>query len=389
MRAGRPHLLHIFPSFDVGGQQARLAVLANQLGDRYRHTILALDGAFGCAARLSPAVDHELATPGSLPRPLPQRLLAIRRRLARIRPDLLLTYNWGSIEWALANRLLPVCRHLHFEDGFGPEERDRQLRRRVLTRRVALSGRSTVVVPSRTLARLASECWRLSPQRVLQLPNGIDCGRFERALEPGGRERLVGSAGSLIVGTVAVLRPEKNLARLLRAMAPLFARLDVRLAIVGDGPERPALAQLARALGIADRVAFAGAVGDPERVLPHFDVFAMSSDTEQMPLTLMEAMAAARPVAAVDVGDIRQMLPEAGRAFVVPPGDEAALGAAIATLLGDAERRAALGRLNRDHARARFSLGAMVDGYEALLSAPDPRSRRASYHSTPSHSCSA
>ena len=65
-------------------------------------------------------------------------LLAARSVLGRLRPDLLLTYNWGAIEWAIANRL-PRLPHLHMEDGFGPEERDRQLPRRVLARRLLLT----------------------------------------------------------------------------------------------------------------------------------------------------------------------------------------------------------------------------------------------------------
>src|SRR5215813_5439969 len=94
------HLLHVFPSFRVGGSQVRFATIANHLGRRLRHTIIALDGAHDCAARLNPEVSHELAGGVSGARNLVTRLLGLRSRLRAIAPDLLVTYNWGAIEWA-------------------------------------------------------------------------------------------------------------------------------------------------------------------------------------------------------------------------------------------------------------------------------------------------
>ena len=87
---------------------------------------------------------------------------SFRRALRRIRPDLLVTYNWGATEWALANAL-PLVRHVHIEDGFGPEEQAGQIARRVWLRRLFLR-RATVMVPSRTLWRIATEIWRLPPR---------------------------------------------------------------------------------------------------------------------------------------------------------------------------------------------------------------------------------
>ncbi|MFO1056641.1 MAG: glycosyltransferase family 4 protein [Dongiaceae bacterium] len=363
----RRHLLHVFPSFRVGGSQARLATLANALPDRYRHTIVALDGAFDCESRLAAGVERRLDRVALDGIGLAARLRAIRARLRALRPDLLLTYNWGAIEWALANRLQPFCRHVHFEDGFGPDELERQLPRRVLGRRLALSGRSTVVVPSRTLERIALEQWRLSPARVRYIANGVDCARFGAALDPAALPQLAAGPAPLLVGTVAALRPEKNLARLIRATAPLFARFALRLVIVGDGEERPRLQALAAALGLAERVIFTGARPDPERILPLLDVFALSSDTEQMPLTLLEAMAAGRAVASVDAGDVRAMLPAENRRFVVAREDEAGLTDAIGTLLADPALRTRLAAANRRRAETEFSLTRMVATYDRLF----------------------
>jgi glycosyltransferase involved in cell wall biosynthesis len=296
------------------------------------------------------------------------RLTRIRARIAAASPDLLLTYNWGAVEWALANRLRPICSHIHFEDGFGAEEADGQLRRRVLARRVALSGNSRVVVPSLTLRDVARHIWKLSEARILFVPNGVDCARFE---DGAGRACLANwrtSPDTLLIGTVAALRPEKNVARLIRSVAPLVERFDVRLVIAGEGGERAALEKVTESLRLTDRVIFLGAVAGAEKVLPLLDVFALSSDTEQMPLTLLEAMAARLPVAAVDVGDVQLMLPPACRHLVVPRDDPARLTDALATLLADPQRRSELGRLNHAHVHANYSLKAMLATYDGLLS---------------------
>ena len=127
-----------------------------------------------------------------------------RSYLKTHRPDRLVTYNWGSLEWAMANwpQLLP---HVHIEDGFGPEEADRQLPRRVLTRRLVLS-RSQVVVPSRTLERIALDVWRLDPRRVRYIPSCIDCARFSAP----GIVPFDWPGSGPVIGTLAALRPEKN-----------------------------------------------------------------------------------------------------------------------------------------------------------------------------------
>ena len=127
------------------------------------------------------------STPPSTPAPIrsrassaacPRRFFALRRRIIAAAPDLLLTYNWGAIEWALANSLFGLCRHIHFEDGFGPEETDKRLWRRSMLRRLALMRTSTIVVPSRNLEGIAQREWHLPTTRLRYIPNGIDADAF-------------------------------------------------------------------------------------------------------------------------------------------------------------------------------------------------------------------
>jgi glycosyltransferase involved in cell wall biosynthesis len=362
MRSRPPRLLHVFPSFAVGGAQIRFCAIANRFGPAWRHAIVALDGDTTCRERLGPGlvVDY-LAVRTHKGDPL-GNLLRYAAILRQMRPDVLVTHNWGSIEWAMANSLVGI-RHVHIEDGFGPEERTRQLPRRVWTRRLFLR-RATVVLPSTTLLRIATGIWRLGRRRLRYIPNGIDLTRFAAAAaaRPPGAEP--------VIGTVAALRPEKNLARLLRAFAIARRSHPARMVIAGDGPERASLQALTAELGLADSVRFLGHMAGPQDAYRQFDIFALSSDTEQMPLSLLEAMAAGLPVAATDVGDVAAMVTQANRRFVTAP-DDIALGTALAALLADATLRRALGAANRARAETEYDQETMFRTYADLLIGPD------------------
>ena len=350
-----PLLLHVFSTFATGGPQVRFAAIANHFGPRWRHAVVAMDGNTACRERLSPALGVDFpAIPFRKGDTLGNARL-FRRTLRDVRPAMLITSNWGTIEWAIANRLR-VVPHVHVEDGFGPEERTAQLPRRVQMRRMFLAGR-TVAVPSLTLRDIALDRWRLASKRVRYVPNGIDLTRFSAV------ERPVNPVP--VIGTVAALRPEKNIGRLLRAFAGAIARHPARLRIIGDGPERAGLQALVGELGIADHVEWSGHQPDPAALLRTLDAYAISSDTEQMPISLLEAMASGLPVAATAVGDVAAMLPPEQAPFIVPLSDEALAGA-LSMLICDHAARARLGAANRARAEADFSQARMFEAWAGL-----------------------
>ena len=355
----RLFLLHVFPSFAVGGAQIRMATLANHFGPSWRHAIVAMDGNMAGCERLRPDLSVDFPVVEIRKGNTLANVLRFRELLTLLRPDVLVTHNWGSIEWAMANVLVGL-RHVHIEDGFGPDERERQITRRVWLRRLLLR-RATVVLPSRTLEQIATEVWRLPRQRVHYVPNGIELARFTNS-EPDappwpGRDEVP------VIGTVAALRPEKNLARLLRAFGKLHR--PARLIIVGDGEERPTLERLAHKLS-GGRIIFLGHMPDPGLAYRHFDIFALSSDTEQMPMSLLEAMAAGLPAAATDVGDVATMLAAENRPFVTRR-DDAALAEAFNALLDLPALRHRIGAANRAKVGRDYGQEKMFSAYAKLL----------------------
>jgi glycosyltransferase involved in cell wall biosynthesis len=364
----RPHLLHVLPTFVPAGLEMRTVHLIAGFGQELRHSILSMDGRTDAMERLpADAPVRLLVSPpkaGSL-----RTAARLRRILRREEPDLVLTYNWGSFDMLLAARSLGFGRVIHHEDGFDADEAHTFKRRRVLARRAMLSGVPRVVVPSARLYDIATRLWKIPPERVSLIRNAVRLDGYVPADgNPELRRELGIPAGALVVGTLGHLRPEKNFLRFLDACAALDPALGVHVLLVGEGPERAALEARAARPDLAGRVHLAGYSPDPPRFYRAMDIFAMSSDTEQMPICLLEAMSSHLPVTATDVGDVRTVLSPEQKPFLVPLREDAAAGLtrAITELARDPELRSRLGEANRRHVEESFSFTAMLAAYRGV-----------------------
>lgn len=351
----------------------RTVRLMAELGDGVRHAVLSLDGEQDAASLVPDTVSLELLP--SFPK---AGTLTTARRLRALfrerRPDLVLTYNWGALDAVLAARLPPGFATIHHEDGFGPDEAAGFKRRRVLARRIALRGVKAVVVPSHTLEELALDTWKLPARIVRRIPNGVRTERFPPADGNAGlRSELGIDAEAFVVGFVGHLRREKNPMRFLESFALLAEQPSVpspHALVLGTGAEGAALRERTLALGLSDRVHLVGHREDTPRYYRAMDAFCISSDTEQMPVALLEAMSAELPTVATDVGDIRRILPSSASEYLVDPGEAKAaelLARGLAKLASDRNLRAHLGRDNRARVREAYSFDAMVDAYRALF----------------------
>ena len=365
--ADRPHILHVHGSFTLGGKEARAIRLMNIWAGKARHSIVSADPrALGARAAIDPgvAVDFPDDAPPFAGKPGLARYRHIIAFLKRF--DLVLTYNWGAMDAVMAHRLaggtaagLPPL--IHHEDGFNADEVDRLKTKRNLFRRLGLQRAHALVVPSVRLEGIARDIWKQPAARVHLIRNGIDVARYAAAPAPCAIPGLVRTPGKLLVGTLAGLRPVKNIPRLVRAVAAHRDRLQ--LVVVGEGPDRDAILAEAAAQGLDD-LHLAGFMDRPWRFVGLFDIFALSSDSEQFPISLVEAMAAGLPAASMDVGDVANMVAPENRPFVVP--DEAGLAGALGALAADAGLRSRLGAANRQRAERDYAEQCMVDAYARL-----------------------
>jgi glycosyltransferase involved in cell wall biosynthesis len=372
--SSRPrHLLHIFSTFVPAGPEMRTVNLIGGLGREFRHSIVAMDGRTDARERLTGDADVRLL-------PSPPRagsvatIRALRNLIRAEEPDLVLSYNWGAFDSVFATQSLRFRAHVHHEDGFNADEVSEFKQRRVLARRWFLPRVRRVVVPSKNLRRIATETWKLAPELVRYIPNGIRLDRFKRRDGHATlRERFRIPRSALVAGYVGHLRPEKNPLRFVQAIARIERAMEVHALVLGDGPERAAIEKFVAATpSLAERVHLVGHQSDPAEFYRAMDLFALSSDTEQMPVALIEAMASSLPCVSTDVGDVRDILPDAQAEFIVPTraGDTTALLAEkMSALLAASARREELGAKNRAQVESRFAFDGMLAAYRDVYDA--------------------
>jgi len=362
-----PRILHCHSTFSAGGKEVRSVRMMNAWGPRLAHSIVSAEPeAMAAAALIEPTVpvDYPQHFPSLKGRPTPGRLARLARAMQGF--DLVCTYNWGAMDVVMAHRLYARSMGLpplvHHEDGFNEDEAAGLKPTRNLYRRAALGSAAKLVVPSTVLERIARKAWHQPESRIARIPNGIDTAAFAAAPDPAALPIRKGE-GECWVGTLAGLRPVKALDVLVAACRSLPP--EWHLVICGEGPERDAIMRAARTWGMQDRVHLPGAV-DPAKVVGLFDIFALSSVSEQFPLSVVEAMAAGLPVAATDVGDIRHILTPDSTALLSSPNDPHRLGESLLALASDPALRARLGAANAARARAEFDFAAMIARYEAV-----------------------
>jgi glycosyltransferase involved in cell wall biosynthesis len=220
-----------------------------------------------------------------------------------------------------------------------------------------------------------------SKVRIIQ--NGVASEEFRFAPIPERSSEVARSLGidqdDLVVGIVAVLRPEKDHETFLRAARLVASRVPkARFLLVGDGPLHAQVIRLADQLGISDKVIVTGMREDIPEILPLLDVFTLTSTTECFPMSILEAMAAGKPTVCTAVGGIPEIIDHGSTGYLVPPSDPVSLADRIVELLDDPERMREMGKAGRARVEAEFSLARSVRGAEYRLDEVAGRNHRTS-----------
>lgn len=248
-------------------------------------------------------------------------------------------------------------------------------RRRLSRRLLPCTGLRTIAI-SQPVAQHLRETFHVPPDRLHVIPNGIDVARFAQPVDAAEvetlRARLLLNAHGPVIGTVARLAADKGVSGLIESVQRIRQRLpQAKLLVVGDGVERPRLEQQARALGLAEAVAFTGSLIDTRAALSLMDVFVfLPAIKEGFGLSLLEAMASARPIVAVRRGGgASWLLEESGVGLVVNPDDPQGLCDAIVRVLQDTTYATRLGVQAREIVTQRYTLERMARDVEAVYDA--------------------
>jgi glycosyltransferase involved in cell wall biosynthesis len=230
--------------------------------------------------------------------------------------------------------------------------------------RLALRNFDRVATASGPVAEILHR-WRVPAHKLKTIPNGVDLEPF-REPAPSLRKEL-GAGAERLIGFVGRLVPDKGGALLLSAAKTVLAAFpNARFLFAGEGPARADWEALAAELGIASQVAFAGSRADMPAVYASLDMVVLPSFKEAMPMCLLEALAAAKPVVATSVGAIPKVIVPGVTGLLCEPGDANGLAAAIIRLLRDPELGRTLGNQGRAHVTRHFAAEVVGRSYIEL-----------------------
>lgn len=371
VRDARPLIAHIVFRFDFGGLENGVVNLINCLpAERFRHAVIALTEASGFQARLT-RPDISVHALRKRPGKDPQAYLRLFRLLCALRPAIVHTRNFATLDCMPVARLAGVSHGIHGEHGWDVFDPDGTRRRYRVVRRLLNPMIDRFVAVSREIEQWLTGTVGIRPDKVVRICNGVDTRRFTPA---AGAPRMLLPAswrepGTVVIGTVArmaAIKDPLNLARAFIALRGAPAGRAARLLIVGDGELMPAVEQLLREAGALEAAWLPGARDDVAQLLREMDVFVLGSRREGISNTVLEAMASGLPVVATATGGNLELVRDGESGRLVPPGDSPALAAALLEYLADPQLRAAHGRQARQLAEQQYSLRGMVDAYCAL-----------------------
>ncbi len=368
----RPTICQVLHSLVVGGAEVLAARLARRLSDRYRFV-------FACLDDLGP-LGEQLCEEGFAVELLdrkPGRDLGCMRRLARLwrreHVELIHAHQYTPFFYAMSARAWRGRPPILFTEH-GRWFPDYPRRKRIFFNRMMLRRTDRVVGVGRSVRQALIDNEGIPGGRIEVIYNGVDAAAFDgQAVDRAAVRREIGlAADDLAVIQVARLDHLKDHATAVRTIQRVAGRRkDVRLVLVGEGPELEKIEAEIRNRGVEPYVCLLGLRHDVDRLLRAADLFLLTSISEGIPVTAIEAMAAGLPVVSTDVGGLAEIVEPDRTGLLAPSGDDAALAEAILRLADDGPLREQLGRQGRRRAEDIFSERKMhatyADCYEEML----------------------
>jgi glycosyltransferase involved in cell wall biosynthesis len=357
----RAKVLYLITELNVGGAERALGrLLAGLDRERFEPVVTCLYGSASPVAASIRGLGLPVLDLGMTRKWRFDAILRLYRLLRKERPAILHTWLFhANVAGRILGPLAGVPVVINAERTMGMESRWRYM-----SNRLTLSLADRVVCVSEQVAAFCRQRFGLPLEKAVVIPNGVDFPEWDILMDQPTARREVGlPPDGVWVGTVARLDPVKRLDLLLEALSVLE---HVQASIVGYGPEEERLLRMAEELGVQDRVWFVGYQRDVWPWLVACDVFVLSSDWEGMPNAVLEAMGVGLPVVATATGGTPDVVVDGETGLLVPPGDPAALAAALDRLIHDPELRRTMGAAGQRRARTCFSGRQMVARTQAL-----------------------
>lgn len=363
-------VLHVLNRLATGGTENVVLQLVGGLSaGTFEHRLAALRG-------MDPALDQRKVPGGALllegkaDGGFEIMVLRLARIMRAYRPHIVHSRNWGAIEAIPAARLAGVPVAIHSEHGYELDMLDGLPRRRRIFRRAAYSMADAVFTVTRELRNYHAEQAWFPTDRIRVIHNGVDTERFSPRpeLRAALRKQFGVPENRFVVGTVGRTVAIKDHPTLLRAVEMMANQnIDVHALLVGSGPELERNQQIVNASPVlGGRVTFVGSCDQVPDLLNSMDAFALTSISEGMSNTLLEAMATGLPAVATAVGGNPEVVAEDATGWLFRPRDAETLSSRLALLASQEELRRRFGAAARERAIARFSLAHMLDEYSQL-----------------------
>ncbi|MDX2042624.1 MAG: glycosyltransferase [Acidobacteriota bacterium] len=358
-------ILHVIDSLSVGGMERVVIDVANGLdATKFEQVVCCLSRSGEAADQLREGVRcFDLGKGDKADRLMP---LKLARLIRRERPDIVHSQSWSGVDTALAMLLTPGVKQIHSEHGRNFQDLHGQSLARRMARRWLYQRADVVFAISAEVREFYCRQTNFPIERMQVIPNGVDMQRIDEADARGIREELGIALDDFVVGTVARLDLNKDTLTLLKAFAAITQSPKLKLLIVGDGEQRTLLERFVGKQGLNRNVIFAGMRRDVPSLLKAMDVFALSSLSEGMPLTVLEAMATRLPVVATAVGALPELVEEGSTGFLVPVGDAEAMAEKLRRFVADHRLAKSFGEEARRKIEHQFSLDRMLQRYAEL-----------------------
>jgi sugar transferase (PEP-CTERM/EpsH1 system associated) len=369
--ADRPlRVLHILNRLDRGGTELIVLKLMAGLSETcFENRIVSLRG-FDPAFKSLALPGGQLLSSGDARDGFQFPLFRLARIMRAYRPDIVHSRNWGAIEAIPASRLAGVPVAIHSEHGYELDMLAGLPKRRRIFRRTAYAMADAVFAVTRELRNFhARQAW-ISAERIRVIYNGVDTQKFcpRPNLRTVVRKRIGVPEDRFLVGSVGRSVAIKDHPTLLRAVNALVQQgIDAHALFVGSGPELERNQELARnSPYLAGRVTFVGSSDEVPELLNAMDAFALTSISEGMSNTLLEAMATGLSVVTTNVGGNTEVIKEDVSGCFIQPRDAEGLASRLAMLASQENLRQRYGAAARERVLECFSLTRMLNAYTQL-----------------------